>query len=314
MLAGKPRVSTTSSYPNVLYWCTNSSLFGGIVFPAGVRVCFKSLDGGSSWDLGRILLNKAAANFPDCTGRGEMFDALDAYYPTVDGAGRLYMIVRCGPTTEYIGGPPTSNPAFIVTSGDEMATWQKVADAPPLPSGYGVPAGDAYKEELRADRDSNLYLVRGTGVPNGSLHVWTSKDGGSHWSPDRTITMPGTRSVEAPLWQIAVGAPGHLAVDYAGTQGSSSALNAYLVETTSALSDRPVFRGAVLNDPAGTVHLVNQLGAYDYTDVAIGPDEVARAAYPFGLVGNLASLAARPTAKAGAARSGRRRASHRSAR
>jgi hypothetical protein len=67
-------------------------------------------------------------------------------------------------------------------------------------------------------------------------------------------------------------------------------LNAYLVDTTTALSANPTFRGAVLNDPKGKVHLVDQLASYDYTDVEIGPDGLARAAYPFGLVGNLANL------------------------
>ncbi|MDT7547757.1 MAG: repeat-like domain [Actinomycetota bacterium] len=290
LLAARPRGSVTKGYPNVLYWCTNTSVVGGVVFPFGVRMCFTSHDGAATWDTGRILLNKPVASFPECIGRGELFDALDAYYPTADASGRLYMIVRCGPTDEYVSGPPTANPAFIVTSDDEMATWTKVADAPALPAGYGSPAGVAYKEEMRADRDGNLYLVRGTGTPTGTLHLWVSKDGGRHWSTDRTISLPGTHSVDAPLWQIAVGEPGHLVVDYAGTQGSSPNLNAYLIDTTTALSADPVFRGAVLNDPRGKVHLVNQLAAYDYTDVEIGPDGLARAAFPFGLVGSLANL------------------------
>jgi hypothetical protein len=115
-----------------------------------------------------------------------------------------------------------------------------------------------------------------------------SRDRGLTWTPPQQINLPGTRIVNEPLWQVSVGEPGHLVVDYAGTQGAGPDLNAYLVETTNALADHPVFRGAALNDPNGDWHEPYALGSEDYTDVEIGPDGIARAAFPRGKVGYLA--------------------------
>src|SRR5439155_8246162 len=135
--------------------------------------------------------------------------------------------------------------------------WTQVGQPPPLPPGYGT-SGIPYKEELRADADGNLYLVRGTGSPTNALYLWVSRDGGATWSGQRQLSIPGTALSDDPMWQLALGSPGRLAVNYAGTQGSSnpcsgatscSDLNMYLVETDNALDPNVVFRGAALNDP-----------------------------------------------------------------
>ena len=289
MLAAAPRVSTPSGSPSVLYYCTNTGQVGGLVFPAGARVCYESLDGGVTWDSGRPLLLKPGGNFLQCNGQGEWFDSLDGYYPTADAAGRLYLEIRCSPTHENFGGPLPST-AYILRSDDEMASWTLVGEAPPLPHDYGL-SGNPYKEELRADADGNLYLVRGTGSPSNALYLWISRDGGVTWSDSVKLSIPGTQLSNDPMWQIAVGAPGHLVVDYAATGVGASCvsqtecpnLDMYLVETNNALSDDVLFRGARLNDPDDHTHYM--LAGSDYTDVSIGPDGVARAAYPGGYIG-----------------------------
>ncbi|TMA24138.1 MAG: hypothetical protein E6J87_24385 [Deltaproteobacteria bacterium] len=291
MLAAKPRVSITSGYPNVLYYCTNTAQAGGLEFLAGARVCYKSVDGGATWDAGRTLLLKPVGNFLECAGQGEMFDSLDGSYPTADPSGRLYLLIRCGVETENFAGPPPIDSAYIVRSDDEMATWTQVGQPPPLPPGYGT-SGIPYKEELRADADGNLYLVRGTGSPTNALYLWVSRDGGATWSGQRQLSIPGTALSDDPMWQLALGSPGRLAVNYAGTQGSSnpcsgatscSDLNMYLVETDNALDPNVVFRGAALNDPND--HTSYMLGGSDFSDVTIGPDSVFRAAFPGGHIG-----------------------------
>ncbi|MFN2536898.1 MAG: sialidase family protein, partial [Mycobacteriales bacterium] len=275
-----------------LYYCTNTAQVGGLLFPAGVRLCYRSLDGGMAWDAGRVLLQKPASHFPQCQGVGEQFDSLDGYYPTADAQGRLYLIIRCGPTTESIGVDAPPSTAYVLRSDDEMATWHQVGVAPALPTGYGLAGKGPFKEELRADHDGNLYLVRGTQGPSDGLYLTVSGDRGVTWTAPRKMLVPGTHLAASPTWQVAVGSPGHAAVAYAGSSSappcapSSSScgdLSMYLVETSNALSPAPVFRGAALNGPGDRT--AYQLAGKDFTDVTIGPDAVARAVFPGGYVG-----------------------------
>ena len=305
LLAAPARTTKTHGYPNVLYYCTNTAQVGGLVFFAGTRVCYTSGDGGTSWEGPRILLQKPTGHFPECGGLGEQFDSLDGSYPTADAEGRLYLLVRCGVQTESLAGP-TPSTAYVLRSDDEMATWTNLGEAPPLPSGYGT-MGSAYKEELRSDPAGNLYLVRGTQDPTYALYLWVSTDHGATWANPRVITIPGSHLAASPMWQIAVGAPGRLFVDYTGSAvlppcpASSSGctgVSMYLTVTDNALAADVAFEGAALNTSRD--HTSYFFPGGDFTDVVTGPDGLARAAFPGGYVGWLSSLrATHPPAPAG---------------
>src|SRR4051812_46918698 len=82
-------------YRSVVYFCANSNV--GFVAPviAG-RVCFRTLDGGGSWERRALLFTGSAPQHQECNGRGEVYSAIDGYYPQAAPDGSLYVMGACG--------------------------------------------------------------------------------------------------------------------------------------------------------------------------------------------------------------------------
>jgi hypothetical protein len=254
-----------ASHPDVVYWCGNDMLFTWAVneqteAAAGVqpvpsyRACYRSLDGGASWQFASVLFSTPVPQHSQCGTEGESFNAGDGDYPEGAPDGSLYVLVTCGGTT------------YLARSTDEAATWPLLLD--PSTKRPVVTPGDG---ELRVDPAGNLYLVTQKG---DSLDLWVSTDAGQHWTGPQDMTAPGTDGVIE--WAMAEAGAGEVAVSYLAHTGSAATYDGYVSVTNGALGASPVFWAIRIDDPA-TPNSPLESGPPpqardDFIGVDIGPD------------------------------------------
>jgi hypothetical protein len=152
----------------------------------------------------------------------------------------------------------------VAISADEGATWRF---RPNVASGLE----DVYTTGTAADRHGNLYFAyRG---PGSLPYLTTSTDHGRSWSRPTMVAAPGIRSVRRVA--VAVRRPGEVGLAYAGTTDGAH-FNGYIGATRNALSRRPRFWSASVNDPAAP--LIDGADSETFGDrffyggAAIGPD------------------------------------------
>ncbi|MFN2544053.1 MAG: sialidase family protein [Actinomycetota bacterium] len=240
-----------SGYPNVAYWCGNNALF---VYVA--RECWRSLDGGRSWNVASVLFTGGPSQRPECEGKEEEFNAGDGNYPQAAPDGSLYVMVQCG------------GHVFLARSTDEAATWPILdMDGKPLE----IPATD----ELRMDPRGNLYSMR---LDGNRLLLRVSRDRGRTWSLPLDATAPGVANINQ--WFVAVRDPGQVAFAYFGQRDGQSTYDAYMTMTRDALDRDPVFFSAIVNDPRKPLLAAPGTPAKDdYIGVDLGPDGSAWGAF-----------------------------------
>ena len=233
-------------YPNVVYFCANSNIV--LTLPGIVRVCSRSLDGGSSWSTSSILFTFPVPQHSECGSSGESFGAGDGNYPQALPDGSLVVMVACGSHT------------FLARSRDEAATWPIVREIPSF-------------DELRTDTAGNLYGFKATG---GTITLRVSHTGAT-WSAPIRMTAPGVSQVDA--WNPAVRAPGNAAVSYYGQHPGQTTTDGYLSATRTALAPQPVVWHAMLNDPgtpmltaSGTRPPPGDVAYLDFNGSDIAPD------------------------------------------
>ena len=266
----KPRGSTTSGYPTVVYACGEYDSVGRDVSQAFEGdLCQKSLDGGQTWvTAGQGLFGGPATSHPQCGGQDEHPNFSPWAAP--DSHGRLYELLFCAGHT------------FLIRSDDEGATWPIVARVP-----YDLPnagPGGTGSAELRTDSSDNLYLgwtANGNPNPNGAykpgaVDLAVSKDGGKTWTAPMNVLAPGVAGIRTHFG-FDVGAPGHVAISYLGQAPPRKGFDGYITETADALSPRPLFWSGVVNDPAKTALDTGGKGSsnglgLDYVSAAFGPD------------------------------------------
>jgi hypothetical protein len=91
------------------------------------------------------------------------------------------------------------------------------------------------------------------------------------------MTVPVTRAAPIQQWQVAVGAPGQVAVGYLVTRPTPG-YDGYVVGTRNALDSRPIFFGARIN-PASRPIVTQFFAGDDFISVDIGPDGTPWAAF-----------------------------------
>jgi hypothetical protein len=233
-------------YPSVVYFCGNSSIV--LTLPGLVRVCSRSLDGGSTWSTASILFSYPVPQHSRCGSQGEEFGAGDGNYPQALPDGSLVVMVACGGHT------------FLARSSDEATTWPIVRE---------IPAFD----ELRTDTAGNLYGFRATG---GRVVLRVSSNGVA-WSAPIVMTAPGVTQVDA--WDPAVRAPGAASVAYYGKHPGQTSTDGYISATRTALARTPIVWSATVNDPR--TPMLNDgsrrpppgdVGFLDFNGADIGPD------------------------------------------
>ncbi|HVA60117.1 MAG TPA: sialidase family protein [Mycobacteriales bacterium] len=229
--AGQPR---PTGYPDVVYFCANTNV--GFTSPViGGRLCFKSMDGGSTFSLTSLVFDAAAPRHPECGANPESYSAIDGDYPEPASDGSLYLMVTCG-----------SN-VYLARSVDEAASFPVMhrrdgsAVTLPAPAGNGVTGGAA---ELRVDPADNLYLMWARGA---HLMLAVSRDRGLSWNTPVDVTRPGLGTVLK--WSFAERGIGRIAVAYLGQRPGQVTVDGYLTESTDVLARHPVFWAGMLNQP-----------------------------------------------------------------
>jgi hypothetical protein len=219
-------------YPRVTYFCANTNV--GFTSPAiAGRVCFRSLDGGTSWKPGAVLFTGVAPQHRECGQSGESYSAIDGNYPQATRNGYLYVMVSCGGST------------YLARSVDEAASFpiEHVGGAPltlPVPAGGGIGGG----ADFRIGPDDTMYLAYQV---SSALLIRTSRDLGRTWSAPLNVVAPGVVAVHQ--WAFASGGAGDVAVSYLGQRAGQKTWDAYVTQTHDALDASPVFYSARVNSP-----------------------------------------------------------------
>jgi hypothetical protein len=233
--AGQPR---PTGYPDVVYFCANTNV--GFTSPAILgRLCYRSLDGGTTWTQASQLFSAVGAKHAECGSNGETFTAIDGYYPEPTSDGFLYVIVACG------------GKAFLARSTDEGSTFPIVhtasgpvtVDAPP-DSVSALGSGP----QFRIGADDTFYLVtpQASGNKIRKLLVRTSRDRGLTWEAPIDVTAPGVGAILR--WNVAERGTGQLAFAYLGQRAGQPTWDAYLTATRDfGAPGGPVFWSAVPN-------------------------------------------------------------------
>jgi hypothetical protein len=237
--AGPPVTSTTLGYPNLVYYCTGTTL--GSSPPATTPICSKSIDGGFTFiPVGR---------FPwPLTGPDDVFGPW-AGNPAVGPDGTLYVPKR------FDGQPE------LAVSRNEGRSWKRRLVA------TNGSAGAATR--VAVDRDGTVYYTWASA--DHRPFVAYSRDRGATWSAPINIAPPAL--VEADLPRIAVAAPGRIAVVYLGSTNAPGHApyfdycdvllsdcsngvyagvrwNGYMALIDDVFAADPVVRTGTVNDPA----------------------------------------------------------------
>jgi hypothetical protein len=234
------------NYADVVYWCGNNMLF-----TETYRACYRSLNGGLTWDEASILFSQPAPQHSECGPNAENFNSGDGNYPEPGPDGSLYLLVSCGTHT------------YLARSTDEGTTWPILKDRAGGP--LEVPPAD----ELRVDPRGNLYIVHLAGTNH--LLLQESRDDGRTWSAPVDAIAPRVTSINE--WFVAERGAGEVAISYLAKTGSHSTYDGYLTVTRDALDQNPVFWSATINEPAAPMMTSDPPQARDdFIGVDIAPD------------------------------------------
>ena len=236
---------------DVAYWCGNNALF---VYVA--RECWRSLDGGDSWQFASVLFHRGPSELPECGGNEEQFNDGDGNYPQAAPDGSLFVMVQCGGRT------------FLARSSDEAATW-------PIVHVGGKPLRIPNADELRIDAEGNMYAARKAG---DHLFLRVSRDLGRTWSGPIDVLAPEARALDQ--WYVSIGDPGEVAFAYLAKDGSRAGYDGYLTMTRDALSNSPPFFSTIANDPRHPLEAAPGTPAKDdFVGVDVAPDGTAWGAF-----------------------------------
>jgi hypothetical protein len=229
----------------VAYWCGNTALF---VY--GQRDCYRTLDGGQTWQYRSTFLRRGMPVHSECGSTEETFDAGDGDYPQAGPDGSLWSLVHCGAAT------------FLARSTDEAASFPVVRPVPAF-------------EELRVDARGTMYGVDHDGA---RLLLRVSRDSGRTWSAPVDLVAPRLRGAEVGQWALALRGPGQLAVAYL-TARAGGGWNGSVTMTRNAAARRPVFTTSTVHDGKRPLVTSPQQAKDDYIDLDVAPDGSAWASF-----------------------------------
>ena len=237
-------------YPNVLYYCFNRVIDSN---------CGRSLDGGESFDpaLGENGVGTAYTGFD--LEAGGLCGGLHGHGDT-DSAGRVFI------PKGHCGYP------WIAISEDGAETWTRVKVSDKI-------GAAATHLAVATDTADNVYFTWWD--PQAHLpYLAISRDHGKTWSDPLMIAPPGVKEVNFPV--IEAGAPGRIAINFPGTtvgnqDDEKRPWNQYIVASTNALSDNPLFLSTTANPVDDPIHrgdcLQRCAGMFDFLDIQISPHD-----------------------------------------
>ena len=240
----------------VAYWCGNT-----ILVAYGQRDCWRTLDGGSTWEFRSTLFRSGVPVHAECGSDEEVMSPFDGNYPQAAPDGSLWTLVACGAKT------------FLARSTDEAATF---------PVLRAVPAFN----ELRITPDGVMYGVTQAGT---HLYLRSSRTDGRTWSAPVDLVSPPTRGAALGQWAMAARSAGQVAVAYQ----TARARGGWNGNVTLTRDGGRTLVSATVHDGRRALVASGQTGMDDFIDVDVGPDGSAWGSFYADCDGN-ASCGAAP--------------------
>lgn len=237
-----------ANYPDVVYWCGNNVVKAGLPVPS-YRACYRSLDGGTTWQFASIFSSYPVPQQAACGTNGETLQDGDPNYPEGAPDGSLYAEDQCGGQT------------YLARSTDEGATW-------PLVTENAKPVTLPADGELRVGSNGELFLFYQSA---SKVVARTSSDGGRSWSAPETLTPSGIGPITQ--WAVSERGTGQVALSYLVQRGSSSTYDGWLTWSADLNRANPTLWASPLNPPADPMRTSSPPAARDdFIGVDIGPD------------------------------------------
>lgn len=244
-------------YPNVLYYCFNRIIDSN---------CGRSLDGGESFEpvTGKEPDDPFGAAFVGFDpGAGGLCGGLHGHGDT-DSEGRVFI------PKGHCGFP------WVSISEDGGETWKKMEgrDLPGIQVSDKISAAGPHLA-VATDAADNVYMVwwdKAEHLP----YLAISTDHGNTWSKPLMIAPPGVKEVNFPV--IEAGDEGRIAINFPGTtvgdqDDHKRPWNQYIVASTNALADNPLFVSTTANPVNDPIHRGDCLGRcagmFDFLDIQI---------------------------------------------
>jgi hypothetical protein len=246
IFAGPPPANLeTQGFPEVLYYCFNR---------VADSSCGRSVDGGDTF------LPTRDPAYIGVNDEGAFCGGLHAHLST-DGEGRVFLPKgHC-------------DDASVSISEDGGDSWQvvKINDF--------IEVAD-HEVNLAVDAANNLYALWWDAADR-LPYLATSTDHGQTWSTPLMIAPPGVHEVNFPT--LAAGDPGRIALTFPGTTSQAQGdlrrpWNSYVVVSTDALAENPLFTWTTANDLADPIHRGNCGpgrcgGMFDFLDMVVSPHD-----------------------------------------
>jgi hypothetical protein len=259
-----------ANYSDVVYWCGNNVVKAGLPVPS-YRACYRSLDGGLTWQYASMLSSYPVPQQSACGSNGETLQDGDPNYPEGAPDGSLFVEDNCGSST------------FLARSTDEGATW-------PLVTVKGAPVQLPADGELRVGANGELFLIYQES--SGAIVVQTSTTSGGSWTRALPLT-PNGMGPSITQWAVAERGAGQLALSYLVERGSSSNYDGWVSWTPDINAADPVVWAASINPTAAPMRTSAPVAARDdFIGVDIGPDGTPWVSYAGSCPGPVAGEAA----------------------
>jgi BNR repeat-like domain len=248
--AGSPLVTLDPDFPEIAYYCVNE---------VSETACSRSLNGG------RTFTPTATPPYPGVNPQtGTFCGGLSGHLRT-DYAGR--MLLPRGYCRDTLGG---NDIPTLAVSNDAGDTWRRTAVSTSVKS-------KDHEASVAVDFDNNLYYTYWDNK-HELPYLATSTDHGQTWSKPLMIAPPGVHEATFPT--IVAGTRGRIAITFPGTRATDDTdlarpWNSYVVMSTNALADNPLFVSNIANKPGDPVHrgdCPDRCGnMFDFLDVQRAP-------------------------------------------
>ncbi|HEX4340549.1 MAG TPA: sialidase family protein [Polyangiaceae bacterium] len=238
IFAGPPVSSTTTGYPNIVYFSAPAPLSTPIpiVSLLGLtpdrQVVYKSLDGGKTWAAATPMDLKPAS--AGCATNEWIIYGSGAVGPD----GTVYQgLRRCTGVSVAVSTDEAKTWTIREIPGATMAAYDTTNLAGIVANPNVLPT-----ELLSVDGAGNVYVSWVDAA--GKLRLTYSKDAAKTWSKAVVVSAPAVKN--AIYSSVAIKEPGTVAIAYYGSSDGVK-YDGYIAETKDAFDAAPLFEAVMVN-------------------------------------------------------------------